>query len=111
MTYQPHQSEDVSLKTGWPAPALMQDDHRGLFRWFASKPDARLRVREALSCPPGMCAGLSTCHDTDCPGHGMADKPFATPEEVESSAEFWLGFIAGLIVACITGVCIAFANV
>ena len=34
-------------KTGWPAPALMQDDCRALFRWFASKPDARRLVREA----------------------------------------------------------------
>lgn len=25
----------------------MQDDHRPLFRWFASKPDARRLVREA----------------------------------------------------------------
>lgn len=34
-------------KTGWPAPALAQDDHRPLFRWFASKPDARRLVRAA----------------------------------------------------------------
>jgi hypothetical protein len=50
--------EDDSLKlpparTGWPASPLAQDDHRGLFRWFASKPDARLRVREALAAPHG----------------------------------------------------------
>jgi hypothetical protein len=32
-------------KTGWPAPELAQDDCRGLFRWFASKPDARRLVR------------------------------------------------------------------
>jgi len=38
-------------KTGWPQPALAQDDLRGLFRWFASKPDARRRVRESAgSC-------------------------------------------------------------
>jgi hypothetical protein len=42
------------LKTGWPAPALCQDDDRKLFRWFASKPDARLRVREAF--PQGATA-------------------------------------------------------
>jgi hypothetical protein len=34
-------------KTGWPPPALAQDDDRKLFRWFASKLDARRRVREA----------------------------------------------------------------
>lgn len=42
-------------RTGWPAPALAQDDHRKLFAWFASRPDARLRVREAASairCAP-----------------------------------------------------------
>lgn len=33
-------------KTGWPMPALMQDDDPKLFRWFASKPDARRLVRE-----------------------------------------------------------------
>lgn len=36
-------------KTGWPAPALMQDDSRPLFRWFASKPDARVLVRESVA--------------------------------------------------------------
>lgn len=34
-------------KTGWPPPPLMQDDDRKLFRWFASKPDARRLVRES----------------------------------------------------------------
>lgn len=38
-------------KTGWPPPALMQDDHRKLFQWFASKPGARLLVRMALLRP------------------------------------------------------------
>jgi len=28
-------------KTGWYPPALMQDDHRGLSQWFATRPDAR----------------------------------------------------------------------
>jgi hypothetical protein len=27
----------------------MQDDHRKLFNWFASRPDARYRVREACA--------------------------------------------------------------
>jgi hypothetical protein len=36
-------------KTGWPPPALMQDDDRALFRWFASRLDARQRVREAAA--------------------------------------------------------------
>jgi hypothetical protein len=39
-------SWNMTEKTGWPLPALMQDDHRGLFKWFASKPDARRLVRE-----------------------------------------------------------------
>lgn len=34
--------------TGWP-PGLLQDDSRGLSRWFANKPDARRRVREACA--------------------------------------------------------------
>lgn len=37
------------LKTGWPAPALAQDDHRPLFKWFASRLDARRLVREACA--------------------------------------------------------------
>jgi hypothetical protein len=37
----------VPAKTGWPAPELAQDDHRPLFKWFASRLDARRRVREA----------------------------------------------------------------
>jgi hypothetical protein len=36
-------------KTGWPPPALMQDDNRKLFAWFASRLDARQRVREAVA--------------------------------------------------------------
>ena len=28
-------------KTGWDPPALMQDDHGGLSRWLATRPDAR----------------------------------------------------------------------
>lgn len=35
------------IKTGWPPPPLMQDDDRKLFRWFASRLDARRLVREA----------------------------------------------------------------
>ena len=35
-------------RTGWP-PGLLQDDSPGLSRWLASRPDARRRVREALS--------------------------------------------------------------
>lgn len=34
--------------TGWP-PGLLQDDSRALSRWFANKPDARRRVREACA--------------------------------------------------------------
>lgn len=33
------------MRTGWP-PGLLQDDDRGLSKWFASKPDARRLVRE-----------------------------------------------------------------
>lgn len=35
-------------KTGWP-PGLLQDDCKALSEWFASQPDARRRVREALA--------------------------------------------------------------
>lgn len=35
-------------KTGWP-PGLLQDDSRKLSQWFAGKPDARRRVREACA--------------------------------------------------------------
>lgn len=33
-------------KTGWLAPALAQDDCRGLFRWLASRLGSRRLVRE-----------------------------------------------------------------
>lgn len=33
-------------KTGWP-PGMLQDDHKGLSKWLAGKPDARMRAREA----------------------------------------------------------------
>jgi hypothetical protein len=49
------QTLSVPLRTGWPAPALAQDDHRPLFRWFASKPDARRLVRDAFD---SRCTGL-----------------------------------------------------
>lgn len=35
------------IKTGWPMPALMQDDCRALFRWFANRLGSRRLVREA----------------------------------------------------------------
>lgn len=35
-------------KTGWPMPALMQDDCRELFRWFANRLGSRRLVREAI---------------------------------------------------------------
>ena len=44
---------DNGGKTGWP-PGLLQDDCRGLSKWFASKPDAKRRVREALSAPTAL---------------------------------------------------------
>lgn len=34
-------------KTGWP-PGLLQDDHKGLSQWLASKPNARQIVRESI---------------------------------------------------------------
>lgn len=34
-------------KTGWP-PGLLQDDCKGLSRWFASRPDAREVLRRGL---------------------------------------------------------------
>lgn len=41
-------AEQEGGKTGWP-PGLLQDDSRALSKWFASRPDARRRVREALA--------------------------------------------------------------
>jgi len=38
----------IPPKTGW-APGLLQDDERKLSIWFASRPDARQRVREAVA--------------------------------------------------------------
>lgn len=35
-------------KTG-PHTELLQDDCRGLSKWFASKPDAMLRARQAVN--------------------------------------------------------------
>ncbi len=35
-------------KTGWP-PGLLQDDSRALFRWFASRMDARWVLRRVLT--------------------------------------------------------------
>ena len=37
-------------KTGWP-PGLLQDDSRALFRWFATRIDARWTLRRALERP------------------------------------------------------------
>ena len=37
-----------SGKTGWP-PALLQDDSRALFRWFADRVDARWTLRRVLT--------------------------------------------------------------
>ena len=36
-------------KTGWPPSPLCQDENRRLFAWFASRLDARQRVREAAA--------------------------------------------------------------
>ncbi len=35
-------------KTGWP-PGLLQDDSKGLSRWFASRIDARWTVRRVCA--------------------------------------------------------------
>ena len=35
-------------RTGWP-PALLQDDSRALFRWFASRLDACWALQQALT--------------------------------------------------------------
>jgi len=44
----PLEQPEQGGKTGWP-PGLLQDDCRGLSKWLASQPDARRRVREAVS--------------------------------------------------------------
>jgi hypothetical protein len=33
-------------KTGWPPPELMQDDHKGLSKWFATRLGARQLLKE-----------------------------------------------------------------
>ena len=48
---QPTTTENNGGKTGWP-PGLLQDDNSRLSKWFASKPDARQKVREALEQQP-----------------------------------------------------------
>lgn len=44
----PTTTENNGGKTGWP-PGLLQDDSKGLSKWFSNKPDAKRRVREALA--------------------------------------------------------------
>lgn len=83
-------------KTGWPAPELAQDDHRGLFRWFASKPDARERVREAL---PSCCEfhGMDECgcnQGQACPERARRaaadqDEPLTDPNYMLTLAAVW----------------------
>jgi hypothetical protein len=47
MTYQPHHSEDVSLKTVCDNPrVLCQDCSRPLFRWFLSRIDWRRILKQ-----------------------------------------------------------------
>jgi hypothetical protein len=41
-------TENNGGKTGWP-PGLLQDDNSRLSKWFASKPDARQKVRDAAA--------------------------------------------------------------
>lgn len=41
-------ADALTVKTGWPA-GLMQDDERNLSRWFASRPDARREAREVAA--------------------------------------------------------------
>lgn len=36
---------ELPPKTGWP-PGLLQDDHKGLSMWFASRPEARWLIRQ-----------------------------------------------------------------
>jgi hypothetical protein len=38
--------------TGWPAPALMQDECAGLSQTLSKDPAARLHVREAIRMQP-----------------------------------------------------------
>lgn len=42
------QEGEVQATTGWP-PGMLQDDSRELSQWLASKPDAPLKVREAVA--------------------------------------------------------------
>lgn len=58
------------IKTGWPPPALLQDDCRKLFCWFASRPDARRLVREVAyqisqskEFPNDQAQSIPSCQD------------------------------------------------
>lgn len=97
---------DAPPKTGWPAPELMQDDHRGLFRWFASKPDARRQVREALGCTlPGMCSHSPACGDRLCPGHPCnTERVFwLEPAQEEETSKWPEWFVIGCIAVAFLG--------
>lgn len=57
---------EYTQRTGWP-PGLLQDDCKKLSRWFASKPDARRRVREA-------CADIARARQVrEGDSHGKAE--------------------------------------
>lgn len=45
-------------KTGWP-PGLLQDDCKGLSRWFASRLDAREVLRRNLQPERNQCDGCA----------------------------------------------------
>lgn len=50
-------------KTGYPA-GLLQDDHTKLSKWFASKPDARMIVRQV--CKEIMEKRMATLRCPEC---------------------------------------------
>lgn len=104
-------------KTGWP-PGLLQDDCRPLHKWFASKPDARMRVREVaaeIRADYGICRACET--ESWCRGHGciplteesaltaarssggcteLQEEPLSRPEKAMTGVAVAFGIFCGL---------------
>jgi len=92
-------------KTGWPAPALAQDDHRGLFHWFASKPDARALARESASSIEGLRTsdgGMTVSGHFAFPIEREEEDEPVAPESAESAWAVVQSILAYIAVAMLT---------
>lgn len=93
-------------KTGWPPPALAQDDCRALSKWFASKPDARMHVRDAATDHSAECIHMQQrCSGGSCK---QGSRQCETPEACQVAAGpdapvprvTWFFFVVGVAVFC-----------